>query len=360
MVSKKKLECKWFHGDERKTDFMSRNYFDVKDFSRDRNAMGPGIYFTVFKEQASGYAGKGGYVYTATVDLDPKRTLEDNTKPDADKLRKFIERCPDKDLLSNYSENPDAGVDVAVDMNMEYSDNMLDAIMGAYNDLYQRDAVLFAKVMVEIGYDAFYHKVNPLMPSAIHLIVYNPKIIKVLKEEKQDKIMVKNEECYTLRHLKLFEDYHLEAEATPAEYKEIEGMTFYHNTSTENKNDIISNGFDFTKSVRGKHYGNGIYFTTVKNGRYGNDCVQVKVKPKKMLYDAEGDIEYPETEIGKEIIKCMKDPTIDLEGHTTTSPLWQQALVKFLNDNGYDSIYTMESGEPIFVARVPSIILSES
>ncbi len=201
MITKKKIEGHWFHGDERKTDFVSRNYFDATDFTRDRNAMGPGIYFTRFKYQAKGYAENGGYVYTVTVDLDPKRTLEDNTKIDEAKLRRFIEQCPDTDSLYNYAEDLDDAKEEAVRLNMESSSNMLEAIMGAYNDLYQRDAVLFAKVMIEIGYDAFYHKVNPEHePDAIHLIVYNPKIIKIVKEEKHDEAVEES----VLKHLRPF------------------------------------------------------------------------------------------------------------------------------------------------------------
>lgn len=201
MITKKHLEGEWYHGDERKTDFVSRNYFDVTDHSRDRNAMGPGIYFTRLKYQASGYAGDSGYVYTVTVDLDPKRTLEDDTKPNKNVLRKFVKRCPDKELLYNYSSvNLSVAAEKAVEMNMDSSDNMLDAIMGLYNDLYQRDAVLFAKVMTEVGYDAFYHKVNPEHePDAIHLVVYNPSIIKIVKEEHKGEVVKES-----LKHIKLF------------------------------------------------------------------------------------------------------------------------------------------------------------
>ena len=182
MITKKNLEGEWYHGDERKTDFINRNYFDVTDYTRDRNAMGPGIYFTRLKYQANGYAGDSGYVYTVTVDLDPKRTLEDNTRPNAKVLKKFIDRCPDKELLYNYSpSNFSIAAKKAIDMNME-SRNMLDAVLGLYNDLYQMDAVLFAKVMTEAGYDALYHKVSD-DPDAIHLIVYNPSIINIVDEE---------------------------------------------------------------------------------------------------------------------------------------------------------------------------------
>lgn len=220
MITKRHLEGEWFHGDERRTDFINRNYFDVIDYSRDRNAMGPGIYFTNLKYQASGYAGDSGYVYTVTVNLDPKRTLEDNTKPNRNVLRKFIERCPDREMLYNYSEDLSKAPEKAVEMNMD-SANMLEAIMGLYNDLYQRDAVLFAKVMTEIGYDAFYHKVNPKYePDAVHLIVYNPSIIKIVKEEHKG---VK--ESIRLKHVKFYNQFLLESDQLPPHRYQDKGYT---------------------------------------------------------------------------------------------------------------------------------------
>lgn len=187
MITKQQLAGEWYHGDERKTDFVNRNYFDVSDYSRDSNAMGPGIYFTNLKYQASGYAGKTGYVYTTTIDANVKRILQDNTKPRVEVLKKFIDRCPDKELLLNYSENLSAAPRIALIQNMNSSKTMLEAVLSLYNDLYQKDSVLFAKVMVESGYDALYHKVNPKYePDAIHLIVYNPSIITIVKEEHKE------------------------------------------------------------------------------------------------------------------------------------------------------------------------------
>lgn len=201
-MKKENLTGEWYHGDERKTDFINRNYFDATDHSRDRNAMGPGIYFTRLKYQAKGYAGTKGYVYTVTVDLDPKRTLVDNTKINPVFLKKFIEKCPDKDMLYNYDEDLNRAKHVALQLSIESSENMLEAIMGLYNDLYQRDAVFFAKTMTELGYDAFYHKVNPLYPEAIHLIVYNPKIINIVKEEKASESIIES-----LKHLQTFNNF---------------------------------------------------------------------------------------------------------------------------------------------------------
>lgn len=178
LASKSQLTGEWYHGDMQKCDFHNRK-FDLSDNKTHKNSNGPGIYFTRFEWQARGYAEPDGYVYTATMNLDPKRTLLDNTRPDYNKLKKFIELGPDNDLLSNYAENPRLALPLAVKMNME-SDNMLDAVMGAYNDLYQNDSVLFAKNMIEIGYDAFLHK----LPEVDHLIVYNSKIINLVNEEK--------------------------------------------------------------------------------------------------------------------------------------------------------------------------------
>lgn len=173
----------WYHGDRDKTDFTDRK-MDAEDFRFNRNAVGPGIYFTRLEWQAKGYAidgnPGGGYLYTCEIDVDPKRLMHDDTRIDRAKLLKFIKMAPDKDLLLNYGMNIPDATQNALKLNAESSDNMHDAIMGLYNDLYQRDSRLFGKTMVALGYDAMLHK----LPEVDHLIVWNTGKIKIVKEEK--------------------------------------------------------------------------------------------------------------------------------------------------------------------------------
>jgi len=176
MVSRKLIDGLWYHGDRNKTDFKGRA-MDAEDFSRDRNAMGPGIYWTRLKGQAAGYAENEGYVYTATINVDPKRVMSKSTKPEESKLRKFIELTPDREnrdmSLQNFAEDIPYAIELAISYAME-EDNMLDAVMLLYNDLYSRkDSAAFGKSVTEIGYDVYLHR----LPEVYHLIVYNPEVI---------------------------------------------------------------------------------------------------------------------------------------------------------------------------------------
>lgn len=198
MVSKKLIDGLWYHGDTKKYDTFVGRYMDAEDYSRDRNAMGPGIYFTRLKWQSSGYAegsygSEPGWIYTATMDLDPSRVLDKKTKPDEAKLRKFIDLYPDKEELEmnlyNYAQDLDQAREAAVEAAMD-NENMLDATLGLYNDLYGKDSKQFGKSMAAIGYDAYLHK----LPEVYHLIVYNPEIIQIKKVEKK------------LKHLKSRDD----------------------------------------------------------------------------------------------------------------------------------------------------------
>lgn len=173
----------WYHGDLVDTDFNTRK-MDVEDYTRDRNAVGPGIYFTRDKSQAEGYAFPSGYVYTATLKLDPSRVMTVKTQAVREKLKRFVDACPDKESLYNYDQNLTVAVRKAVDMNIEYSSNFLDAVLGVYNDLYQRNSRLYAKNLVDIGFDAYLHH----LPEVDHLVVWNPAIIHVLLKEKLEKV----------------------------------------------------------------------------------------------------------------------------------------------------------------------------
>ena len=196
MIEKNLIEGDWYHGDLFDTDFNTRK-MDVEDYSRDRNAMGPGIYFSRDRSQASGYAEKSGFIYTATMDLNLKRVMTVKTKPDATKVRKFIMACPDKESLYNYDNNPVKAVEVAIRLNME-SKNLHDAVMGVYNDLYQKDSRGFAKSMVDIGYDAYLHR----LPEIDHLIVWNPSVIQI-----KDKVKRTNESIYKMKNISTLEDF---------------------------------------------------------------------------------------------------------------------------------------------------------
>lgn len=171
----------WYHGDwSLLKDFKDRK-MDVEDYKSDRNAIGPGIYFSRDESQARGYAnGESGHLYTCEIDIKPSRLLHDNSRVDRARLLKFIKMAPDKEGLYNYGQTIPSAISNALRLNAEGSTNMHDAVMGVYNDLFQKDSRMFGRCMVAIGYDAMLHK----LPEVDHLIVWNVDLIKILKVEK--------------------------------------------------------------------------------------------------------------------------------------------------------------------------------
>jgi len=184
----------WYHGDAKGTDFSSK-VMDVEDYSRDRNALGPGIYFTRNRVLASGYAQDhgNGAVYTAEMLLKPKRVMTVKHKPTAAIVEKFIRLAPRESRetgLSNWGPGPNA-MRRAVAGYVDQVE-LLDALCGVYNDFYQRNSKAYAKAMVAVGFDAYYH----VLPEDVHLVVWNPDIIQVIET---------SNEQYIMKHIKNFD-----------------------------------------------------------------------------------------------------------------------------------------------------------
>lgn len=161
----------WYHGDLRETDF-SDHIMDAEDYSRNRNAVGPGIYWTRDDWQARGY-GQGGFFYTATVKIDPKRLMTIDHKPTRWFIERFIRLAPKEARetgLSNWMNNMKMAVDAYVQ-----EDDLHESLVGVYNDFYGRDSKAFAKSMINIGFDAYLHH----LPAVDHLIVWNTKILNI-------------------------------------------------------------------------------------------------------------------------------------------------------------------------------------
>lgn len=176
----------WYHGDSTK---RSSGFHDQKmnrDADRDPNAQGPGIYWTADKEQAKGYAYKNGYVYTA--EIRSSKIIKDSTKPNSAVIRKLILLAPKEDLdvgLSNWGydesgkESFNQALEAAVNAYTHQSESLIDSMLMVHHDIYRKEANTWTQAMVKCGIDAYLHK----LPAVEHLIVYNPNVIKVLKEE---------------------------------------------------------------------------------------------------------------------------------------------------------------------------------
>jgi hypothetical protein len=187
----------WYHGDLHKREDNFKEQKMDRDPTQDRNAMGPGIYWTRDPNQAGGYAGEGGYVYEAEMDIKPGRLLTIKKKPTETYLTKFIGLASEEHRetgLSNWGENPHVALVKAVQGYMESSNDLYDALCGIYNDFFGRSPEEFAKSMVKLGFDAYLHH----LPKIDHLIVWNPDVIKVKDMKPYSKFT----------HLKSYKDFH--------------------------------------------------------------------------------------------------------------------------------------------------------
>lgn len=170
---------RWYHGDTSRRDTFVGHKMD-RDAGQDTNAVGPGIYFTRDRAQARGYAGRGGWLYTAKVTR-TARVLPEAFRPRVDLIARFIALAPAESRYygsTNWAESQDAGERAAAEA---YSNeaSLASALMGVYNDFYGHDYDRYAKAMVELGYDALLHR----LPDVDHLVVYNPDIIVVEEQE---------------------------------------------------------------------------------------------------------------------------------------------------------------------------------
>jgi hypothetical protein len=180
----------WFHGDTAKRTRFDDQHMD-RDRTKDRNAQGPGIYWTSDKKEAKGYAYPKGYIYTAEI-KSVKFIHDRKPKVDPKKVEWLIEHSYDPDgFLANWGFDPghmsrERAMTDAL-RNYAYPGYSLsDAALMLYNDCYGRErANQFTRNMVRMGVNAFLHKESAVK----HLIVYNPKIIKVRRIEAYSEVV---------------------------------------------------------------------------------------------------------------------------------------------------------------------------
>lgn len=174
----------WYHGDTSRRRNFNNQDMD-RDHTKDPNAMGPGIYWTSDKRQAAGYAGSNGWVYEATIKTVASKLLyDDKPRPSSKDLEWLIEQSDNPDgFLTNWGFDPGymSRKQAMKDALRAYGSShaMIDAVLGIYHDCYGREnANAWTKNMVRMGIDAFLHR----LPDVWHLIVYNPRVIKITSE----------------------------------------------------------------------------------------------------------------------------------------------------------------------------------
>jgi len=157
-----------------------------------------------------------------------------------------------------------------------------------------------------------------------------------------------------MNRIMLFEKFSraLQYEPTDEEYDDLIEQYYYHNTSKSNVQKIRGEGWNVGVTNRKKLYGNGVYFTKGEpNTRWGSEHIKVKVEPKKVLYDPDGDLRYEDNPLGQEILdRC------GLRYAEENYELWLDALNEFIKENKYDCMFTTEFGKEILVVFDTSII----
>jgi len=168
----------WLHGDRNKRTSFKDQKMDRDPYGNDSpNESGPGIYFTQLLSEARNYAAPDGFIYQC--EITPNKVLTLNTKNSKIAIEKLISWAEPENLkkyLENWDENPKLAFRKAVSNMVNHYSKLIDAAWTISNDEYAYDPNGWANSMLNLGYDAFYNEKRD------HLIVYNPKIIRIVKE----------------------------------------------------------------------------------------------------------------------------------------------------------------------------------
>jgi hypothetical protein len=166
-----------YHGRQTRYDSVEGLFSRINNNGTDQE--GPGIYFTTRVQEAMKYASPNGYVYK--VELTPNKILSNEMSSDNEHLIpaliKLIKSAPNwKGIVKGYAE----GLDDMVYTYLNVSQSEKEVFLNLYHDVFKDIPKLFVSVMARLGYDALY---LPAKHDGSHIVVYNPKIIRILDIE---------------------------------------------------------------------------------------------------------------------------------------------------------------------------------
>lgn len=166
----------WYHGTPNE---ISRFSDDFVGNGVDQE--GPGIYFTDNEEDAYSYSrkeGSDGFVYK--VYLNFKKIVPSKGRVPKKEIIQLINWAPDlEDKLMNWDENIDVAKQkflAAVNRNKTPKEQFLTV----WYDLYRYQPIEYVRNMVTLEYDGLLVKRGFL--NTTHAVVYNPKIIEVIRD----------------------------------------------------------------------------------------------------------------------------------------------------------------------------------
>jgi hypothetical protein len=167
-----------YHGSPTDFSSFSDEFVGGKE-ATDQN--GPGVYFTSSEEEAYGYAGEKGKVYS--VELTPRIMYGDKTDRftiTSTIVKKLVMMADDwKDDVVNYDYPYPKGLAKFLQSAFQYNDNDKDVLLQVWIDFYRYDAVNFVRNCVKLGIDGI--MVSDEYRDTIHYVIYNPNIVKIIK-----------------------------------------------------------------------------------------------------------------------------------------------------------------------------------
>ena len=142
---------------------------------------GPGIYMTTNEEDAYGYARKsenGGTGKVYKVILQMNKVIKDKGRVKESEIDSMIRWCEDYEekLMDWGSENLEENMRL-FKASLKRENTPKDVFLSIWYNLYRYKPVDYVRNMVSLGYDGLI--VQKEFMNTKHIVVYNPKVIKV-------------------------------------------------------------------------------------------------------------------------------------------------------------------------------------
>lgn len=164
---------KFYHGSTHKIGSF------VDEFvGQGNNQLGPGIYFSTDVHDALAYSGKDGFIYEVSINL--RNDLNTTQKVNPRVCKALMMNTPDESAWTNWDENKNIAIKMALQNTLEISDNMLDALMTIWGDWYMQDEVMFVRELAKLGFDGSIYP-NYNNSGSTWAVVYNPQSITINK-----------------------------------------------------------------------------------------------------------------------------------------------------------------------------------
>ena len=165
-----------YHGSPTHFSDFSDEFVGAKE-ATDQN--GPGVYFT--SSEAHSYTGEKGRVFN--VELTPRIMYDDKVgsftiTPKI--VKELVMMANDwEGNAENHAYPFDKGLAKFLQSAFQYNDNDKDVLLQVWIEFYKQDGINFVRNCVSLGIDGI--MVSDEYRDSIHYIIYNTKIIKIIK-----------------------------------------------------------------------------------------------------------------------------------------------------------------------------------